>query len=174
MYTYNTHFTPHTIYIIQFFIRKVSFVNLMFVWPCIVGRQIITPTLYSLYPYATPAQPHPPTPSSCTQPHPTLHPYTPSPHPYKVPYNKTLYFTQKTTHINYKQQTTTAFHHITNTIHTSPSKHYNIQITPVDKNSLFIFSRFGHKKAVLTNVLLKMGIIMLETCWENKPAFCCI
>jgi hypothetical protein len=26
------------------------------------------------------------------------------------------------------------------------------------------FSRFGHQKAVLTNVLLKMGIIMLETC----------
>jgi hypothetical protein len=24
--------------------------------------------------------------------------------------------------------------------------------------------RFGHQKAVLTNVLLKMGIIMLETC----------
>jgi hypothetical protein len=26
------------------------------------------------------------------------------------------------------------------------------------------FSRFGHQKAVLTNVLLKMGILMLETC----------
>jgi hypothetical protein len=24
--------------------------------------------------------------------------------------------------------------------------------------------RFGHQKAVLTNVILKMGIIMLETC----------
>jgi hypothetical protein len=24
--------------------------------------------------------------------------------------------------------------------------------------------RFGHQKAVLTNLLLKMGIIMLETC----------
>jgi hypothetical protein len=33
--------------------------------------------------------------------------------------------------------------------------------------------RFLHQKAVLTNVLLKMGIIMLETCWENKPTFCC-
>jgi hypothetical protein len=26
------------------------------------------------------------------------------------------------------------------------------------------FSRFGHLKAVLTNVLLKMDILMLETC----------
>jgi hypothetical protein len=34
------------------------------------------------------------------------------------------------------------------------------------------FFRFGHQKAVLTNVLLKMGIIMLETCWVNKPEFC--
>jgi hypothetical protein len=71
---------------------------------------------------------------------------------------------KKTTHINYKQQSTTAFHHITNTIHTSPSNHYNIQTTPVDQTSLFIFSRFGHQKAVLTNVLLRMGIIILETC----------
>jgi hypothetical protein len=62
--------------------------------------------------------------------------------------------------------------HITNTIHTSPSNHYYIQTTLVDQISLLIFSRFGHQKAVLTNVLLRMGIIMLETCWENKPAFC--
>jgi hypothetical protein len=34
----------------------------------------------------------------------------------------------------------------------------------LDQTSLFIFARFGHQKAVLTNVLLKMGIIMLETC----------
>jgi hypothetical protein len=32
--------------------------------------------------------------------------------------------------------------------------------------------RFGHQKVVLTNVLLKMGILVLETCRANKPAFC--
>jgi archaellum component FlaF (FlaF/FlaG flagellin family) len=78
--------------------------------------------------------------------------------------NSEVWSTKKSTHINYKQQNTTAFHHITNTIHTAPSNHYNTQITPVDQTSLFIFSKFGHQKAVLTNVLLKMGIIMRETC----------
>jgi hypothetical protein len=62
--------------------------------------------------------------------------------------------------MNYKQQTTTTFHHITNTTHTSLSNHYNIHTTLVDQTSIFTFFRFGHHKAVLTNILLKMGIIM--------------
>jgi hypothetical protein len=50
-----------------------------------------------------------------------------------------------------------------NTIHTSPSNHYNIQTTS-GLNLTTHISRFGHQKVVLTNVLLRMGIIMLETC----------
>jgi hypothetical protein len=34
-----------------------------------------------------------------------------------------------------------------------------------------IFSRFRHQKAVLTIVLLKMGILVPETCRVNEPAF---
>jgi hypothetical protein len=33
---------------------------------------------------------------------------------------------------------------------------------------------FSQHVSNIINVLLKMGIIMLETFWENKPAFCCI
>jgi hypothetical protein len=45
-------------------------------------------------------------------------------------------------------------------------KHYirkNRQLTALRYTTQMAY-RFGHQKAVLTNVLLKMGIIMLETC----------
>jgi hypothetical protein len=49
------------------------------------------------------------------------------------------------------------------------SQHVSSIIMPILRSTLvstaiLIFSRFGHQKAVLTNELLRMGIIMLETC----------
>jgi hypothetical protein len=105
----------------------------------------------------------------------TQHLYNHSPHPDKVPQNQTLPITlKKTYHIHVRTNNKprphsaislipSTLHHLTTTLHI---------LHQWTKTHYSYFSRFGHQKAVLANLLLKMGIIMLETCWVNKPAFC--
>jgi hypothetical protein len=42
------------------------------------------------------------------------------------------------------------------------NQHVSSISMPIFRSTLL--HRFGHQKAVLTNVLLKMGILMLKTC----------
>jgi hypothetical protein len=122
-------------------------------------------TLYSIYVYATqtPAQPHPPLPTAPHHPS-TQHLYNPSPHPYKIPPNQILSDTKKKDHIHVQPTNHNRIlphHEYLNTSLLTTTLHTLHQWT---KPHYSYFSRLGHQKAVLTNVLLKIGIIMLETC----------
>jgi hypothetical protein len=77
--------------------------------------------------------------------------------------------TQQYTSVHSSTQQHTAVHNSTQqytTVHTST------HIQQPSATQPRRLSRFAHQKAELTIVLLMMGILVPETCWVNKPAFC--